>query len=134
MFVSNNSVLGFLSLKSVLSCFPYESFFLFSACGVQCSGRGHRANLAVNVKSWDGPVRQFGSCLSCSPARSSGMSSDLVLYLDFKIFFSESSDKICWIVEDEGKYLPVSEELRKTVKKLRSLVESELGKKRCISI
>ena len=48
----------------------------------------------------------------------------LFFYFDI---FSESSDKICWIIED-GKDLPISEELRNTVKKLRSLVESELGK------
>ena len=41
---------------------------------------------------------------------------------------SESSDKICWVIEEEGKDLPISEELRNTVKKLRSLAESELGK------
>ena len=42
--------------------------------------------------------------------------------------FSESSDKICWIIE-EGKDLPISKELQNTVRKLRSLVESELGEK-----
>ena len=50
-------------------------------------------------------------------------------YFDFSNdICSESSDKICWIIEEEGKDLPISEELRNTVKKLRSLVEAELGK------
>ena len=52
----------------------------------------------------------------------------ILFWFYWNYIFSGSSDKVCWIIE-EGRHLPFSEELQRTVGKLRSLVESELGTK-----